>query len=86
MTVEGPVFAAALGGLAAIVHLTVTRARAALVARGGVTVALATLPLCIALPGLFLFAAIVLAPASAWSSICGFWVVRSHALARAGGW
>jgi hypothetical protein len=73
-----------LGALAALVHLAATRSRASVATRGGLTLALATLPISVAGPALCLLAAITLSPSSAWAPLLGFWLVRSYTLARVG--
>jgi hypothetical protein len=82
MSVLEPVLALVLGSLAALVHLVATRSRAATAARGGVAMAMATLPISIAGPAFCLLAAILFCPSSAWASLLGFWLLRSCALAR----
>jgi len=84
MTVWELMLGLALGGLAALLHLAATRSRAAVAVRGGGAPALATLPISVAGPALCLFAAIALSPSSAWASLLGFWLLRSHTLARVG--
>jgi hypothetical protein len=84
MTLWEPMLGSVLGALAALLHLAATRSRASIAARGGVTLALATLPISVVGPALCLLAAITLSPSSAWAPLLGFWLLRSYALARVG--
>jgi hypothetical protein len=84
MTVWEPMLGSVLGALAALLHLGVTRSRAAVAARGGGALALATLPISVAGPALCLLAAITLSPTSAWASLLGFWLLRTCTLAWVG--
>ena len=85
MTLWEPMLGLALGGTAALLHLAATHSRATVAARGGVALALATLPISVAGPALCILAAIALSPSSAWASLLGFWLLRSYTLARVGG-
>ncbi len=82
MSYAEPILAVAIGALAALLHLMITRGRASIAARGGVALALATLPLSIAGPALCLVVAIALAPSFAWLALLGFWSLRTACLAR----
>ncbi|MBW2271284.1 MAG: hypothetical protein JRH16_22250 [Deltaproteobacteria bacterium] len=84
MTLWEPMLGSALGALAALLHLAATRSRAAIAVRGGVALALVTLPLSVAGPALCLLVAIALSPASAWASLLGFWLLRTCTLAWVG--
>jgi hypothetical protein len=84
MTLWEPVLGSALGGVAAMLHLAATWSRAAVAARGGVGLAMATLPISIAGPALCILAATAVSPFSAGVGLLGFWLLRSWMLARLG--
>jgi len=84
MTLWEPVLGSAFGGVAAMLQLAATWSRAAVAARGGVGLAMATLPISIAGPSLCILAATAVSPFSGGMCLLGFWLLRSWMLNRLG--
>ena len=79
-----PVLSIAMGGLAVLVHLAATRARATLAVRGAAVAAVVTLPIAVAAPAGLILAAILSWPTAGWTALPGFWALRALVLARLG--
>lgn len=74
--------ALALAISAALLHLGASWGRAVLCAKGGVAMAMITLPIAVAAPALCLFAAIAIVPVFAWAPMLCFLLLRSFTLVR----